>query len=51
LFETCKNCGSIANDELWRRRTRACVEAAASLVFFADAKLDWLGISGDCCVT
>jgi len=46
LFGTCKNRGSFASDELWRRRTRACVEAAASLVFFADAELGWFGDIG-----
>jgi hypothetical protein len=46
LFETCKNRGSFGSDELWRRRTRACVEAAASLVFFADADLDCFGDIG-----
>jgi len=46
LFETCKNRGSFASDELWRRRTRACVEGAASLVFFADADLEWFGDIG-----
>jgi len=46
LFETCKNRGSFASDELWRRRMRACVEAAASLVIFADAELDWFGNIG-----
>ena len=46
LFETCKNPGSFATDELWRRRTRTCVEGAASLVFFADANLEWFGDIG-----
>jgi hypothetical protein len=46
LFETCKNRGSFASDELWRRRTRACVEGTASLVFFADADLEWFGDIG-----
>jgi hypothetical protein len=46
LFETCKNRGSFASDELWRRRTRACVEGAASLVFLAGADLEWFGDIG-----
>jgi hypothetical protein len=41
--EICKNRGLFANDDLWRRRTRACIEATASLVFCADAKLAWFG--------
>ena len=30
-------------NELWRRRTRACIETVASLVFCANARLDWHG--------
>src|SRR6267142_1862700 len=43
LFETCKNRGAFASDELWRKRTRACVMATASLVCYADAELGWFG--------
>ncbi|KAH9985034.1 hypothetical protein BJV77DRAFT_1188046 [Russula vinacea] len=43
LFDTCKNRAVFTSDELWRRRARACVEATASLVFYADAKLSWFG--------
>lgn len=43
LFNTCKNRGVFASDELWRRRTRACVGATASLVCYADVELDWFG--------
>ena len=43
LFETCKNRAVFASDELWRRRVRACVAATVSLVFYADAELDWFG--------
>ena len=43
LFNTCKNRGVFANDELWRRRTRACVGATASLVCYANVELDWFG--------
>ena len=40
----CKSRGLFSNnDSLWRKRTRACVEATASLVFCANAKLDWFG--------
>ena len=46
LLESCKNRSLFASDELWRRRTRACVETAASLVFCADAKLCWFGDIG-----
>jgi hypothetical protein len=43
LFDTCKNRGVFASDELWRRRTRACVGATASLVCYANVELDWFG--------
>jgi len=43
LLETCKNRGLFPRDELWRQRTRACVETTASLVCCANAKLDWFG--------
>ena len=43
LFNTCKNRGVFASDELWRRRARACVGATASLVCYADVELDWFG--------
>ena len=43
LFDTCKNRAVFTSDEMWRRRARACVEATASLVFYADAKLGWFG--------
>jgi hypothetical protein len=43
LFETCKNRGAFASDELWRKRTRACVIATALLVCYADAELGWFG--------
>ena len=43
LFGTCKNRAVFASDELWRRRARACVEATASLVCYADAELSWFG--------
>jgi hypothetical protein len=42
--EICKNHKLFANnDGLWRKRTRACIEATASLVCCADAKLAWFG--------
>ena len=46
LLESCKNRSLFASDELWRRRTRACVETAASLVFCANAELGWFGDIG-----
>ena len=46
LLESCKNRSLFASDEQWRRRTRACVEAAASLVFCANAELSWFGDIG-----
>ena len=39
----CKNRGLFANDDLWRKRTRACIEATASLVCCTNAKLPWFG--------
>jgi hypothetical protein len=42
--EICKNRKLFANnDGLWRKRTRACIEATASLVCCANAKLAWFG--------
>jgi len=42
--EICKNHKLFANnDGLWRKRTRACIEATASLVCCANAKLAWFG--------
>ncbi len=46
LLETCKNRGLFANDEQWRRRTRACIDTTASLVGCADAELGWFGDVG-----
>ena len=43
LFSTCKNRAVFASDELWRRRARACVEATASLICYADVELSWFG--------
>jgi hypothetical protein len=45
LLETCKTRSIFQNDEAWRRRTRACLEAVVSLVCCAesDAELEWLG--------
>ena len=51
MFDTCKNRTFFASDELWRRRARACVEAATSLVCHAGAEFssfgDVLGTLGD----
>jgi hypothetical protein len=42
--EICKNQKLFTNnDVLWRKRTRACIEATASLVCCANAKLAWFG--------
>jgi hypothetical protein len=42
--EICKSRILFANnDGLWRKRTRACIEATASLVCCANAKLAWFG--------
>jgi hypothetical protein len=42
--EICKNRKLFSNNEgLWRKRTRACIEATASLVCCANAKLAWFG--------
>ena len=43
VLETCKNRRLFTNDELWRRRTRACVETSASLVCCAGANLRQFG--------
>ena len=46
-LEICRSRQFLANDDmenkLWRRRTRACIETFASLVFCANARLDWFG--------
>ena len=42
--EICRSGKSFANnDGLWRKRARACIEATASLVCSANAKLTWFG--------
>jgi hypothetical protein len=42
--EICKNRKLFSNnDGLWRKRTRACIEATVSLVCCANAKLAWFG--------
>jgi hypothetical protein len=43
LLETCNNHGLFANEESWRRRTRAGIETVASLVFYAKAEPSWFG--------
>jgi hypothetical protein len=43
FLESCKNRGLFASDELWRKRTRACVETTASLVWCTNAELSWFG--------
>ncbi|KAH9059225.1 hypothetical protein EDB87DRAFT_1791552, partial [Lactarius vividus] len=46
LFETCSNRSHFANEEARRRRMRACVEAAASLVCRIGYRLDRFGDVG-----
>jgi hypothetical protein len=41
--EICKNRGLFAKDDIWQQRTRACIEATASLVCCANAELAWFG--------
>jgi hypothetical protein len=41
--EICKNHKLFANNDLWRKRTRDCIEATASLVCCANAKFAWFG--------
>ena len=43
LAETCKNRDLFASEELWRKRTRGCVETIVSLVCCADAELSQFG--------
>jgi Family of unknown function (DUF6535) len=43
LLDTCKNPGLLASIKLWRKRTRACIEATASLVCCAGAELGQFG--------
>jgi len=43
MLETCKNRNLFASDDLWRRRTRSCVETTASLVCCAGAELGQFG--------
>ena len=43
LFETCRNHSAFANEDARRRRMRACVEAAASLVCCVHFRLEWFG--------
>src|SRR6266850_1344622 len=51
LLDTCKNSGLFATEELWRRRTRACIETTASLVCCVGVELgqfgDMLKLLGD----
>ncbi|KAH8989938.1 hypothetical protein EDB86DRAFT_2831423 [Lactarius hatsudake] len=43
LFKTCNNHNHFKSDDARRRRMRACVEAAASLVCCIDFRLEWFG--------
>ncbi|KAH9169771.1 hypothetical protein EDB89DRAFT_1888540 [Lactarius sanguifluus] len=46
LVDTCNNRSQFANDELWRKRSRGCVETVASLVFHANIELELFGDLG-----
>ena len=46
LFETCDHHYSFMSEEEWRRRSRACVETAASFVFCLDADISTFGNIG-----
>ena len=41
--EICKNRNLFANNDLWQKRTRACIETTASLVCCANTDLAWFG--------
>ena len=41
--DICKNSKLFSNNDLWRKRTRACIEATACLVCCANANLAWFG--------
>ena len=41
--EICRNRKLFSNDDLWKKRTRACIEAIASLVCCANARPAWFG--------
>ena len=43
FVEICKNRKLFGNNDLWRKRTCACIETTASLVCCANAKLAWFG--------
>ena len=47
LFETCDHRGSFVDEDEWRRRSRGCVETAASFVFCMDADISSFGKIGD----
>ena len=46
LFETCNHRSSFVNQDEWRRRSRACIETAASFVFCMNADISWFGNIG-----
>jgi hypothetical protein len=46
LFDTCKNRSLFVNEELWRRRARACTETAASFVCCTEIELERFGDIG-----
>ena len=46
LFETCDHHYSFVSEDEWRKRSRACVETAASFVFCLDADISTFGNIG-----
>jgi hypothetical protein len=46
LIETCNHRGSFVNQDEWRRRSRGCIETAASFVFCMDADISLFGDIG-----
>jgi hypothetical protein len=46
LFETCNHRGSFVNEDEWHRRSRGCVETAASFVFCLGADINSFGDIG-----
>jgi hypothetical protein len=46
LFETCDHHDTFTSDDEWRKRSRACVETAASFIFCMDADISTFGDIG-----
>ena len=43
LLETCNDPGHFPTHDQWHKRTRACVETTAELIFRGNSHLDWFG--------